>query len=120
MIFKQLFRWHKGRQASGYDKMLLAGAYWPIKFDMYLLRFPQDSEIVAHKDQVTDGEHFRLNLVIKKAKQGGEFICQDPIYQSSRIKYFRPDISEHSVSKILSGTRYVLSIGWVRNRNYQP
>ena len=108
-----LFRWQKGRQLSGYDKMLLAGAYWPIKFDMYLLRFPEGSEIHTHKDEVTSGKHYRLNIVVKQSKAGGDFVCENPIYENSRVKYFRPDISCHSVTKIERGTRYVLSIGWV-------
>jgi hypothetical protein len=108
------FRWQRGRQASGYDKMLLLTGYWPLPFDMYLLRFPTGSEIPPHVDQVASGRHFRLNLLLRRAKSGGEFICQDPLYQSRRIKYFRPDISQHSVSKVLEGSRLLLSIGWIR------
>lgn len=85
-ILKQLFRWQKGRQQSGYDKKLLAGAYWPLKFDCYLLRFAQDCD----------------------------FICAKPIYQHSRIKFFRPDLCEHAVSKVEQSSRYLLRIGWVK------
>jgi hypothetical protein len=35
-MFNKLFRWQRGRQKTGYDKMLLCGALWPIKFDVYL------------------------------------------------------------------------------------
>ncbi len=110
----QLFRWQPGPQLSGYDKMLLLGSRWLIKFDVYLLRFNPGSEIKPHTDQVKIGRHYRLNWVLKKAKQGGEFVCADPIYASKRIKLFRPDISEHSVTKVIEGKRYLLSIGWVR------
>ncbi len=117
-IFKQLFRWQKGRQQSGYDKMLLAGAYWPIKFDCYLLRFPQGCEVPPHKDTVSSGLHYRLNIVLKQAQKGGDFICATPIYQNSRIKFFRPDLCEHAVTKVEQGSRYLLSIGWVKkNKN---
>ncbi|CAM3948066.1 hypothetical protein [Pseudoalteromonas byunsanensis] len=107
-------QWQKGRQLSGYDKMLLAGAYWPIKFDCYLLRFPVGSEIPPHKDEVSKGKHYRLNIVLKEAKSGGQFICKNPIYETSRVKFFRPDKSEHSVTKVVSGNRYLLSVGWIR------
>ena len=107
-------RWQVGRQLSGYDKLFLAGALWPIKFDCYLLRFKAGSFIKPHTDAVNLGKHYRLNIVIKRAKRGGEFLCERPIYTSSRIKLFRPDVSTHSVTKIEQGTRYVLSIGWVR------
>ncbi|QZO15159.1 2OG-Fe(II) oxygenase [Pseudoalteromonas piscicida] len=108
------FRWQFGRQQSGYQKMLLATAMWPVKFDMYLLKFPTGCEVPPHTDKVVSGKHFRLNIVLKRAKLGGEFKCKDPLYSSSRIKLFRPDKSEHSVSKVEAGTRVLLSIGWVR------
>jgi hypothetical protein len=115
-IIKKLFRWERGRQLSGYDKMLLCGAVWPIKFDAYILKFPTGSEIHAHKDEVRVGKHYRLNVVLKPAEVGGEFSCLNPIFETKRIKLFRPDVSEHQVSKIEKGTRYLLSIGWVVGR----
>ena len=114
-LFKKFFRFEKGRQLSGYDKMLICTARWPIKFDMYILRFPEGSEIAAHTDKVARGKHFRLNIVLKKARSGGEFICSAPLYESSRIKLFRPDICEHQVTRVTSGSRYLLSIGWIKN-----
>lgn len=113
-IFSNLFKWQKGRQKAGYEKLLLAGATWPIKFDLYLLKFPEGCEVPPHTDDVKDGKHYRLNIVLKQAKSGGEFICKSPIYCSKRIKFFRPDICEHSVTKVISGNRYLLSVGWVR------
>ena len=112
-FLSKLFRWEKGRQLSGYDKMLLLGSKWFIKFDVYLLRFKEGSEIKPHTDKVDNGKHYRLNIVLKQALEGGEFICSSPIYQSSRIKFFRPDTCEHSVTKVIRGNRYLLSIGWV-------
>ena len=114
-ILRKLFRWERGRQQSGYDKMLLCGAVWPIKFDTYLLKFPQGSEITPHTDKVKSGKHFRLNIVLIKAEVGGEFRCINPIFETKRIKFFRPDVSEHQVSKVEKGNRYLLSIGWVKN-----
>ncbi|RBP48946.1 hypothetical protein [Arenicella xantha] len=94
--------------------MLLATAAWPLAFDMYLLRFSVGDEIPPHQDQVNNGEHHRVNIILKHAKEGGLFICHDAIYDSSRIKYFRPDQSVHQVTKIIQGSRYVFSIGWNR------
>jgi hypothetical protein len=111
--FKTAFRWQRGRQMSGYDKMLLLHGLWPLPFDLYLLRFPEGAEIPAHVDTVQQGAHYRLNIVIWQAESGGEFICDDPIYTSRRVKYFRPDISKHSVTHVCNGTRYVLSTGWI-------
>lgn len=112
-LFK-FFQWQKGRQHSGYEKMLLATAKWPIMFDIYLLKFPEGSEVAPHTDKVQSGRHYRLNLVLKKAKLGGEFTCDAPIFTSSRLNIFRPDVSEHAVTKVLLGNRYLLSIGWIK------
>ena len=112
-VFKRLFRWQRGRQESGYDKMLLCTSVWPLKFDTYLLKFPQNSLIEPHVDKVAAGKHYRLNIVLKEAAQGGVFVCQHPLFETRRIKLFRPDIAEHSVTRIEKGNRYVLSVGWV-------
>jgi len=111
----KLFRWKKGRQNSGYDKMLLAGSKrFLLPFDLYLLRFTKGAEVPLHKDPIKKGQHHRLNVVLKKATKGGEFVCTEVIWQSERIKYFRSDIAEHAVTRVEKGTRYVLSLGWVR------
>lgn len=109
-------RWQLGRQHSGYQKMLLFKNHLLLPFDIYLLRFRPRSFINAHTDQYNDGKHYRLNIILKHAKSGGEFICTDTLFSSKHIKLFRPDISEHGVSEIISGTRYVLSIGWIKKR----
>jgi hypothetical protein len=111
------FRWQRGRQGTGYDKMLLLTAPWPIPFDSYLIRYPEDSAIPPHVDQVKSGRHFRLNIILKSPKSGGEFICKDPLFATSRIKLFRPDVSEHSVTQVVGGSRYVFSLGWVLGKN---
>ena len=107
-------RWRPGRQQSGYEKMLLLANPFLVPFDCYILRYRPGSEIAEHTDPVDDKKHYRLNVVIKKAEAGGHFSCSDCIYESARIKLFRPDRARHSVSRVDIGTRYVLSIGWVR------
>jgi len=94
--------------------MLLIGSNWLLQFDCYLLRFGEGAAIPAHTDRLDSGYHYRLNIIVKKAKQGGDFICQTCIFETDRIKLFRPDLYEHAVSKVERGQRYVLSIGWVR------
>lgn len=109
-----LFKWISGRQTSGYFKMLLATSNFPIPFDLYFLKFPEGSFIKEHIDPVKSGyKHFRLNIILKKSKIGGEFISEKHIFESSRIKFFRPDIYKHSVTKIEKGNRYVLSFGFL-------
>lgn len=108
------FRWRGGRQQSGYEKMLLLANPFLVPFDCYLLRFQPGAEIAEHTDPVDDKRHYRLNIIIRRARSGGEFVCADPIYENRRVKLFRPDRSPHSVTRVIEGTRYVLSIGWVR------
>lgn len=93
--------------------MLLLANPFLLPFDCYLLRFREGAEIPEHTDPVDDRRHFRLNVVLKKASSGGEFRCREPIYASARIKFFRPDLVSHSVTPVLDGVRYVLSVGWV-------
>jgi hypothetical protein len=88
-------------------------AAWPLGFDSYLIRYPEGSEISPHVDPVQAGRHYRLNIVLKAPRAGGEFICATPIFATKRIKLFRPDACEHSVTRVIGGSRYVLSIGWV-------
>jgi hypothetical protein len=107
------FRWQVGRQGSGYDKMLLFTAPWPVPFDSYLIRYPEGAQVPPHTDPVRAGRHFRLNLILKSPTSGGEFICATPLFSSRRIKFFRPDACEHSVTRVVGGNRYVLSVGWV-------
>ena len=106
----------KGRQNSGYDKMkIIISSYF--MFDVYILRFNEGSYIDTHVDKAKDGyEHHRINIILKSAREGGEFVCENTIFRNSFINYFRPDIEEHAVTRIDEGTRYVLSIGWLRKK----
>ena len=112
-FWRNLWRWQRGRQGSGYDKLLLAGTLWPLPCDCYLLRFPTDASVPPHTDRVSLGRHYRLNIILRAPRRGGEFVCARPIHAGRRIKLFRPDVEEHSVTMIEEGTRWVLSIGWV-------
>jgi hypothetical protein len=110
-------RWQRGRQGTGYDKMLLFTARWPLRFDSYLIRYPEGSEIAPHRDPVQEGRHYRLNLILKSPRAGGEFVCDAPLFASRRIKLFRPDACSHSVTRVAGGSRYVLSLGWVLGKS---
>lgn len=113
-FLRNLWRWQRGRQGGGYDKLLLGGTLWPLPCDCYLLRFPTGASVPPHTDRVERGRHYRLNIILRPARKGGDFVCASPIHASRRIKLFRPDREEHSVTMIEEGTRWVLSIGWVR------
>lgn len=105
-------KWVKGRQGSGYDKLKIISCNTLFHFDIYLIRFINGSYIPAHKDPVKYGEHYRINIILKKPDLGGHFFCNNVIYKNSRLIIFRPDIEEHSVTRV-EGSRYVLSIGFI-------
>lgn len=84
-------------------------------FDIYLLKFNTGAEVLDHKDPspIVGHEHHRLNIVLKPAIRGGKFVIQGRS-QEGRVHRFRPDKYKHKVTKVKEGTRYVLSIGWLR------
>ncbi|GAC1611356.1 MAG: hypothetical protein NVS3B3_22330 [Aquirhabdus sp.] len=96
--------------------MLLLTAPWPLPFDSYIIRYPEGAEILPHIDPVQNGRHYRLNIILKSPRSGGDFICGSPLFATKRIKLFRPDACEHSVTRVMGGSRYVLSVGWVLGR----
>lgn len=110
---RRWLRWEGGRQGTGYDKLLLLANPFLIPFDCYVLRFPVGTSIPPHRDLVKKGRHFRLNVVLKRSRTGGEFICETPIFQSARLNLFRSDLCTHSVTRVEGSSRYVLSIGWL-------
>ncbi len=108
--------WQEGRQEGSYNKMLLATFVLPVPFDLYLLKFPTGSYIDAHVDKVSWGRHFRLNIVLKNATEGGEFKVarsRGTFLNLPRVKFFRPDLVLHEVSEVIEGERLVLSFGFV-------
>lgn len=103
-------KWVEGRQGGGYERLTLLR----YKFvDMHILRMFPGSVVPPHTDKLTDGrKHYRANLILQAAKCGGQFIASSTIFSSNRLFIFRPDESEHEVTTVIEGTRYVLSLGW--------
>ena len=107
----KLFKWIHGRQGTGYDKMCMLYNKYIVPFDLYILKFPKNSYIPPHKDEVKGKRHYRINIIIKHAKCGGIFEIEKSIIDVKYFKLFRPDKYYHSVSEILDGNRVVLSFG---------
>ena len=108
ILDSQLFNWQDGRQGTGYKKLLLRQGSF---YDVYLLKFPEGSGVPEHTDPKYGVKHTRLNIVLRQAEEGGEFICDRPILNTRRFKLFRPDLEKHSVTTVEKGERLVLSIG---------
>lgn len=106
-------KWEQGRQGTGYEKItILSPNNKFIPADFYVIRYPTGSYIPPHQDKVEGRRHFRINIEIIKAKRGGQFICNKTILSIGRLRFFRPDTESHMVTKIESGQRIILSLGW--------
>lgn len=85
------------------------------RLSIYLVRYSAGHQIVPHVDMVSEGRLYKLNLVLVKPASGGEFRCEGSLLNcSGRIIVFRPDLYQHSVTKIERGTRWLLSFALTR------
>jgi len=110
-------RWERGRQGTGYWIFKIFSV-WTLHCDCYLIYYPTGSYIPPHKDPAIDGyEHHRINIVLRQADKGGWFWVRQGFGVGTTdrsIVRFRPDIQEHSVDRVLEGSRLVFSFGWLR------
>jgi len=75
-----------------------------------LVTYSEGHFVTRHIDMVGSGRLYKLNLVLVEAKQGGIFETEGIIFSLfNRIILFRPDLYEHSVTKIVRGKRVLLS-----------
>jgi hypothetical protein len=101
--------------------MLLFRLNFLIRMDCWLLSMDEGDYVPWHKDEVDGASHHRLNIVLRKAKKGGAFLIRRlgrrlPVPVTDRVILFRPDKAEHRVTRVRSGSRLVLSIGWLRKK----
>jgi len=109
--WRNAVRWRRGRQGTGYDTMLRRAAARPLGLNSDLIRCPDGSEGPPHTDPVEHGRYCRLKRVLKRSPAAGEFVCANSIYSSARIKLFRPGRREHGVTRVVGGSRWLLSLG---------
>jgi hypothetical protein len=111
-----MLRWQEGRSGGGYRKLTIFECRFPLCWDMHILHIPTGSHVAPHTDPVTGMSHWRLNVLLKKSKEGGEFVTESSVIDLPRIKLFRPDISKHMVTEVTKGDRVCLSIGFAFNK----
>ena len=79
-------------------------------FSINLVTYPINHSVMNHVDNVQKGRYYKLNLILVQPKVGGVFKCTKCIINLfNRVYLFRPDKYEHSVTKIESGKRVLLS-----------
>lgn len=95
-------------------KRLLWLSHAPVQLDAYLFGYQTGDYVPPHVHTVgADRREYRLNIVLRSADEGGEFVCENQIFETRRIKFFRADLSEHSVTRITKGSRLILSLGCI-------
>lgn len=111
--------WQLGRQNTGYKKLKI---FQFLNMDCYILKYEEGDHIPFHTDPVPNRKHWRLNIILKRAQEGGEllFRCAPQLgldynncctIEKDRIVLFRSDLVSHAVSEVKKGTRYVLTFG---------
>ncbi|MCO7231487.1 MULTISPECIES: hypothetical protein [unclassified Cobetia] len=76
-----------------------------------LVTYPEGHSVMRHNDPMGSGSYYKLNVILKQPPLGGVFETDDTIFNLfDRVILFRPDLHEHSVSRIERGKRVLLSI----------
>lgn len=102
------FKWLPGRQEeTTYFKLcFLQFKIFKIAFDGYILKYPDKTWLLPHKDPI-EGRMWRLNI---KLKGKANFLCNKEILSVGNfLHFFRPDLYTHSLY-VLKQT-YKLSLG---------
>lgn len=105
-----MWEWGNDTYHTGYRIFTVFFSKW---FDCYIFKYKEGSYIPKHKDPSGGKRIYRLNIELVKAEKGGVFVCHKMIWQfRDRIYFFRADDSYHYVTKIESGSRWLLSFGF--------
>ena len=109
------------RKTEAYDIARQSGIggliRWPFYSALFIsvINYPEGSVVEVHRDGGIDHQKmqpllgFNMNIVLKKATLGGEFVCPDAWVNSSRIKIFNGDRFNHHVTQIQKGGRIILA-----------
>lgn len=118
-----------GRQGTGYEKSPLPeGTYDELRHsaldhlvaphdlghDCYVMRYTTGACIPLHRDDAPlAAEHHRINALIQKPGSGGELYVGGQLVELEEgdAYIFRPDVEEHEVKLVTSGTRLLFTLG---------
>ncbi len=87
---------------------------WPITLQLHIditTYFP-GAYLQRHTDlrSPLSGIEYRLAIILKKAKRGGELLSDAFVFNTPRVKIFNTSV-EHEVTKIEEGIRRVMLVG---------
>lgn len=123
-----MLSWKNGRQKGSSYKVVKLFESQRFNFDIYIIKMEVGDFINPHIDHspIEDMIHYRLNILLKKPLKGGRFFTIDKntkekTFYKSFVKFASSEVI-HGVTKVISGTRYLLSIGWLNDKkgsNYE-
>lgn len=89
------------------SKILLGGNNWLFK----LVKLPENQEVTPRSEPHKGYKNYRVDFYFCFPKIGGVPIYSNTLFQiDDRFVIFRPDIETFSVSKVLEGNGYMLSL----------
>ena len=109
------------RKTQAYDIAFQSGIggviRWPFYSALFLsvISYPKGSVVEKHHDgginplTMRPILGFNFNIVLKKAAEGGKFICPESWVNTSRIKIFNGDKYDHEVTRVEKGKRVIFS-----------
>ncbi len=78
-----------------------------------LVTYSVGHKVTRHIDMVDGGRYYKLNFMLIKPIEGGNFQSDKVIFSVfNRVIFFRPDLYAHSVSTITEGKRVLLSFAF--------
>ena len=92
---------------------------WPFlfMFQLHVAKYGAGDQLAEHTDVVALGRMWRVQFVLRKAKQGGELLCEHFIVNRPWFKIFEPGKYKHEVTEVKEGERIILNFGiWIARR----
>jgi len=104
-------KWTERKEHGGYKKLhIFSLSILGCCFSVELIRCRWDKEVIAHTD--CGCNKYRLMICLKEAEEGGKLECEKFILDTRRVKFYKASDYNHKISKVSTGERLDLSIGF--------
>jgi hypothetical protein len=119
-LLKRLFPFEKGNRDTGYRLVDLLGFHiGTFQFRLILGRYPEGASQPPHVDVLHTQDIYRVVVVLKNAKAGGELYVPNADFQlGERVYFFNPKY-QHQVLPVLEGVRYSLLFSFLTPKSLE-